>query len=463
MDEIRIRLPALHATQRDVYEDDSRYKVLACGRRWGKDTLLDRVMLLAMLRGQNLAALYPRDIDADKVRERHRQILVDLEAQKLVKWHKMPSRVTATFSGGTIRYYTAKNHESIRGSSLDWFVCNEAGEVSQMVDLGNVWEKTVRPALLDRRGRAYFAGTPKGLTSFYLVYQRGVDGVEGWRSWRYSTYENPFIGKDEIEQMIQQERMSQKAMQQEIHAMFIETGGSVFANLEQVCLLQPREPGDVPSRSTVIGIDVGGGVDYTAMSVMSSTTTPAVEYRLYRMRNPSVKKTLGYLADIIKQWQPIEVVVETNAIGEYYYQELLVQLSGQGVAVTPFMTNSSSKAEIISTLRYGLENKRLLLTNDETGMAELSSYEQKRRDSGHISYSAPKNLHDDTVMARALAYYRAGSGVLAGNAMRSSPISFNSGQISSKSVYRLNDQLSLDALPDSDKIKAWTQLPELRR
>ena len=462
MDEIRIKLPALHVTQREVYEDDSRYKVLACGRRWGKDTLLDRVMLLAMLRGQNIAALYPRDIDADKVRERHRQILYDLEAQKLVKWHKMPSRVTATFSNGTIRYYTAKNHESIRGSSLDWFICNEAGEVSQMIDLGNVWEKTVRPALLDRRGRAYFAGTPKGLTSFYVIYQRGVDSVEGWRSWRYSTYENPFISREEIEQMIQQERMSPKAVQQEIHAMFIETGGSVFANLEQVCILQPREPKDIPPRTTIIGIDVGGGVDYTALSVMSSTTTPIAEYHLYRMRNPSVKKTLAYLVEIIQQWQPIEVIVETNAIGEYYYQELLVQLSGQGIAVTPFVTNSSSKAEIIAALRYGLENKRLLLTNDETGMAELSSYEQRRRESGHISYSAPKNLHDDTVMARALAYYRAGSGAFVGNMSRSAPLSLNGNRVVSKSVYRVSDEFALDNLPESDKMKTWARLPELR-
>ena len=85
MEEVKLKLPALHATQREVYDDDARYKVLACGRRWGKDTLLDRVMLLAMLRGQNIALLLPRDIDADKVRERHRQILYDLEVAKIVK------------------------------------------------------------------------------------------------------------------------------------------------------------------------------------------------------------------------------------------------------------------------------------------------------------------------------------------------------------------------------------------
>jgi|YNPMSStandDraft_2_1061718.scaffolds.fasta_scaffold04116_7 hypothetical protein len=460
MEEVKLKLPALHATQREVYDDDARYKVLACGRRWGKDTLLDRVMLLAMLRGQNIALLLPRDIDADKVRERHRQILYDLEATKIIKWHKMPPRVTSTFNDGTIRYYTVKNHESIRGSSLDWFICNEAGEVSQMVDLGNVWEKTVRPALLDRRGRAYFAGTPKGLTTFYVIYQRGVDGIEGWRAWRYSTYENPFISKDEIEQMIQQERMSQKAVQQEIHAMFIETGGSVFSNLEQVCILQPREPREIPARSVVVGIDVGGGVDYTAMSVMSSATTPTAEYHLYRWRSAAVKKTLASIVEIINQWQPAEVVIETNAIGEYYYQELLVQLSG--VPVTPFLTNSATKSEIIATLRYGLETKRLLLTNDETGMAELSSYEQKRRESGHVSYGAPKNLHDDTVMARALAYYRASAGVLGASLTRAAPMSFDAPR-QSKNVYHLNDAFALDTLPERDRMNAWTRLPELRR
>jgi hypothetical protein len=260
--------------------------------------------------------------------------------------------------------------------------------------------------------------------------------------------------------MIQQERMSQKAVQQEIHAMFIETGGSVFSNLEQVCILQPREPREIPARSVVIGIDVGGGVDYTAMSVMSSATTPTAEYHLYRWRSASVKKTLANIVEIINQWQPAEVVIETNAIGEYYYQELLVQLSS--VPVTPFLTNSATKSDIIATLRYGLETKRLLLTNDETGMAELSSYEQKRRESGHVSYGAPKNLHDDTVMARALAYYRASAGVLGVGLTRAAPMSFNAPR-QSKNVYRLNDSFTLDALPERDRMNAWTRLPELRR
>ena len=83
--EVKLKLPALHETQKQIYEDGARYKVLACGRRWGKDTLLDRVMLLGLLRGQNIAALYPRDIDADKVKERHRELLFELEAKKLIK------------------------------------------------------------------------------------------------------------------------------------------------------------------------------------------------------------------------------------------------------------------------------------------------------------------------------------------------------------------------------------------
>jgi len=457
--EVRLKLPALHETQRQIYEDGARYKVLACGRRWGKDTLLDRVMLLGLLRGQNIAALYPRDIDADKVKERHRELLFELEAKKLVKWHKMPARVTAMFSGGTIRYYTAKNHESIRGSSLDLFICNEAGEVSQRIDLSNVWEKTVRPALLDRKGRAWFAGTPKGLTTFYVIYQRGADGVEGWRSWRYSTYENPFISRDEIEQMIEQEKMSQRAVQQEIHAMFIETGGSVFANLEQTCILAPKEPAEIPARSTVIGIDIGGGVDYTAISVMSANTTPAAEYRLYRWRSTAIKKTLAYLIEIIQQWNPLEVVIEVNSLGEYYYQELLTQLARYGITITPWQTNSTSKAELISTLRYALETKRVLLTNDETGMAELSAYEQKRRESGYVAYGAPKNLHDDTVIARALACQAANASLNVGAVNRAAVMGET--KRNSKMVYQISNSTSLDIMPDSDKIKSWSKLPKI--
>jgi hypothetical protein len=45
--------------------------------------------------------------------------------------------------------------------------------------------------------------------------------------------------------------------------------------------------------------------------------------------------------------------------------------------------------------------------NDETAISELEAYEQETLRSGLIRYSAPEGLHDDCVMALALAWHAA--------------------------------------------------------
>ena len=71
---------------------------------------------------------------------------------------------------------------------------------------------------------------------------------------------------------------------------------------------------------------------------------------------------------------------------------------------------AGTKHEIITGLALALEQGELKLLNDAVVLGELQAYEMKQR-AGLPSYSAPDGLHDDTVIALALAWQQCNSGV----------------------------------------------------
>lgn len=407
--EIKIKLPTLHPTQKLAYQSPARYKVLACGRRWGKDKLLLKVAIEAFLNGKEIAVLTPKDIDSDKMREQHRMVLKPLEDRKLVKWTANPPKVEFLPKSGLIRYYTAKNYSSIRGSGLDLLVANECGELSMMFDLEKAWEKVMRPALVDRIGKAWFAGTPRGVNSFYRLFMRGESDAGlskqergSWQHWQYSSFENPHISEEEIKKMIEEEHLSPQAVAQEIYAQFVEDEGGVFTDISKVCCLSRRSPDGLKPRTTVMGIDIGLSLDYTAVSIIGFAKSPLMEYDLLRWRTSNIKKTLEAIIALADKWQVAAAAVETNAIGQYFFEEMANRLAPR-VNVVGYYMNHTTKSDVIFNFRDALVKGELLLLNDQEAAAELSSYSAKQRDSGTFRLSATGGVHDDTVIARALA------------------------------------------------------------
>ena len=70
-----------------------------------------------------------------------------------------------------------------------------------------------------------------------------------------------------------------------------------------------------------------------------------------------------------------------------------------------FETTGSSKSPLIQSLALALEREECRWIVNETARLELLAYEATiSKTTGRVSYSAPDGGHDDTVMARALAW-----------------------------------------------------------
>jgi hypothetical protein len=71
------------------------------------------------------------------------------------------------------------------------------------------------------------------------------------------------------------------------------------------------------------------------------------------------------------------------------------------------MTTAASKSPVIEALALAIERAELALLPDEILLDELAAYTYELLPSGGYRYTAPSGLHDDLVIATALAWHGA--------------------------------------------------------
>lgn len=212
-DRLQIKL-GYHDGQREVADDTSRFKVLACGRRWGKTRMAVLEAVKVMMQGGRVWWMAPTFALANE----GWYPLVKM-AQQIpgCSVHKGEHRVQ--WGKGMIEVRTADDPSKLRGAGLDLAIVDEAAYCK----LDEVWE-AIRPALTDRKGKGLFISTPNGLDKPF--HEFWATDREHWRSWQFPTSSNPYIDPDEIEAA--REDLGSLLFSQEHLAEFIQAGGGMF-------------------------------------------------------------------------------------------------------------------------------------------------------------------------------------------------------------------------------------------
>jgi hypothetical protein len=76
--------------------------------------------------------------------------------------------------------------------------------------------------------------------------------------------------------------------------------------------------------------------------------------------------------------------------------------------VMPFTTTNATKFEVVTRLQAAFEHGDIRILDDAVQTGELQAFEMDRTPSGLVRYGAPDGMHDDTVMALALAWHALG-------------------------------------------------------
>lgn len=201
----------------------------------------------------------------------------------------------------------------------------------------------------------------------------------------------------------------QQEYPESIEQAFLTSGGGVFTlnphNLSSYTVIAYQE-----GYFYVAGLDWGQDNDYTALSIMRVKTGENVqEVYLNRWRRQSWASIRAEIIEKLKEYHVEKLLPERNSIGSVNIEDLVDELdkAKMQTAIQAFYTDQRSKDGLVKAMQNGLSEYGLCLLNIDYATNELRTYLTKQSANGLYSYEAPSGGHDDTNMARMLAYYGA--------------------------------------------------------
>lgn len=218
----------LTQSQRIIASDKHRFRVVNCGRRFGKTILaIEEMIALGLHKESRIAYIAPtyqqaRDIAWEQLKKR----LIDTNPE--INESRLEVRVKNI--QGTQSVISLRGWESIetlRGQSFDLVILDE---VASMRYFWEGWQEVVRPTLTDRKGQAMFISTPKGFNHFYELYNE-ENKDKNFKSFHFTSYDNPNIPSDEIDEAKNQ--LTEDQFAQEYLADFRKQEGLVYKEFQR--------------------------------------------------------------------------------------------------------------------------------------------------------------------------------------------------------------------------------------
>jgi hypothetical protein len=275
-----------HAGQWLIHNSDARFKVATCGRRWGKSTSAVFDIIPDLFIPNQLWWLCGPTYELG---EREFRVLWDAIYQTPICRHKdfnsafsvKQGNMFMKFPWGTyIKVVSAEKPKSLQGIGLNGVIMCEAGEHERFT-----WDKYIRPALSDKRGRALFPSTPKGFNYFYEFFMRGQSSdFPQWESWQFPTWTNTavFSGRDD-EEIIEAERsMSQMMFDQEYGAQFTAFEGRIYDEFQESIHVTDIEYN--PAWRNYWSFDFGFSNPFVCLDVMVDRSDNVYVWREYYKR-----------------------------------------------------------------------------------------------------------------------------------------------------------------------------------
>jgi hypothetical protein len=398
-----------HAGQQTVLDSKARFKVMNCGRRWGKTVLAAKIIVSkSRKKNQMLWWVAPT---YRIVKRGYDEVLRQLPPGVLEK-PAPPSTnfdagrpVVLQFKNGTkMEFYSAERPEGMLGAAVDYVVVDEAARMKAAI-----WEQTISPTLIDHLGGALMISTPRGRNWFYRVWLKGQDPKNReYDSWTFTTQDNPTLPDGEADRMAAD--MPRMEADQELYAKWLAAGSSVFllddrayqdAAVFDNGLVEDYSP---KGHHVVLGIDLARTNDYTVIYGARANDRRNVFFERFqdvaweeqRRRIKRALRTL-YRAGATG----ITLCVDEGNAGSVIVEDL--EELGLDVIGVNFTTH---KANMVRLLANDLERGRSFILKDtDYGLLEFENYMMDVTPGGRYTYSAPEGEHDDVVSAKMLQHH----------------------------------------------------------
>lgn len=385
---LRLTLPKPHNAQRQVIAEARRFNVVCCGRRFGKTQLGINRTADPQVLTKPVGWFSPTYKMLLEVWREAAQMLEPITARRSTQ-----ERRIEFITGGMLEFWSLDNPDAARGRKYQRIIVDEAAMIPNLMD---AWNMVLRPTLADYEGDGWFLSTPKGRNGFWRMFEWGQDPyMHDWASWQMPTSANPFIAAGEVEAMRQQ--MPERVFAQEVLAQFLDDAGGVFRRVRQAATLTPAQP--YQGGRYVMGVDWAQRHDFTVLSVMDINTRRQVDLDRFNQIDWALQR--GRLRAMAERWNVAAIVAEENSIGGPNIEAL----QREGLPVYAFQTTALTKSPLIESLALAFEQGEINILDDAVQLNELQAYERTVSPvTGRSRYGAPEGMHDDTVMALALAW-----------------------------------------------------------
>ena len=352
--------------QQTVFTDKTRFKVVAAGRRCGKSRLAATTLIIEALKcPAGSAVMYVAPTNG-QARQIIWDVLMDIGREVIASSHVNQMDITM-INGAKIYVRGADRPDTLRGVSLTYAVLDEVADIKP-----EAWEQVIRASLSDKKGRAIFIGTPKGRNWFYDLYNLGQNETDDdWKSWHFTTKDNPMIDEKEIESA--KKTLSSFAFKQEYLASFDNAGSNLFKE-EWIKYGEEPEHG-----SYFIAVDLAGfeevakqaanakkRLDESAITIAKVTDDGKWFITEIEHGRWDIRETASKILMKIRKYRPISVGIERGALKNAVlpYLSDLMRKSSIYCHIEDLTHGNRKKADrIIWALQGRFEHGRIILNS----------------------------------------------------------------------------------------------------
>ena len=299
--------------QQEVFQDKSRFKVIAAGRRTGKSRLAAWLLIIEALKAERGHVWYVAPTQG-QARDIMWQPLLEL-ANPVIKASHINNMQITLINGSTISLKGADRPETMRGVALKFVVLDEYADMKPQV-----FEQILRPALADLKGHAMFIGTPKGRNHFYDLFEYGKkENKDDFKSWHFTSFDNPLLDSKEIEAA--KASMSSFSFRQEFMASFEAASGGIFQ--EDWIKFDEEEPNE---GRFFIAVDLAGFEDVASANTAKKKRLDQTAIAIVKVCRDSwwvadirhgrwdIKTTAEEIFDVVDKYEPVCVGIERGAL-----------------------------------------------------------------------------------------------------------------------------------------------------
>jgi hypothetical protein len=391
MPNIQVNLFKPHQIQNDILNalqnPDIFFVIAVLGRQTGKSLLLQNYAMWYALNYPGSRVLIVGPVDS-LIQKLFSEIKSSVRHSPIIRTSKASKGQTEIvfINESRIIFRSAASEDNLRGESVDVLILDEAAFIKQ-----DTFETILLPFLNVRGKKCLLASTPRGKNYLHDYYLRGLGGNPKYKSFRCSSYENPFSNKELLD--LFKNTLSPKRFQQEILADFVDSA-SLFNNLDDLLCLTPIDA-PRPNEMYWAGIDIGLLNDRSVVSIINQEGNLVCQVVYDRVKTPQL---VEHILSLNNKWKFKNILLEVNGQGLPIFQTLDAKLGN----IEGFTTTYKSKQEIIDDLIYSFNMMDIKLINDTELRIELESFIFIQDEGQRIKYTAMSGAHDDRVLSLAI-------------------------------------------------------------